>query len=73
LIKVPLKAGKFLERNCKNLHQTCLTGGEFQEIIDLHDFVIKFQSILRVEVEIINLKEVKVRMISLLHLLSLFL
>ena len=57
LIKVPLKVSKFLERNCQNLHQTCLDKEEFKEIIDLHKLVIKFQSILRVDVEIIDLAE----------------
>jgi len=46
-----------LERNCQKLHPACLDKEEFQEILALHKFVAKFQSILRVEVEIINLTE----------------
>jgi len=57
LIKVPLKVSKLLERNCQKLHPTCLDKEEFQEILDLHKFVVQFQTILRVEVEIINLAE----------------
>jgi hypothetical protein len=57
LIKVPLEVTKFLERNCQKLHQTCLDKEEFREIINLHKFVVEFQSILRVDVEIINLTE----------------
>lgn len=57
LVKVPLKVSKFLERNCKNFHQTCLDKVEFREIINLHAFVVEFQSILRVDVEIINFTE----------------
>lgn len=57
LIKVPLKVSKFLERNCKIIHRTCLDKEEFQEIIDLHKFIVEFQSILRVDIEIINFTE----------------
>jgi len=57
LIKIPLEAIRFLKRNCQKLHRTCLDKEEFQEIIDLHKFVVEFQSILRVDVEIINLTE----------------
>jgi len=57
LIKVPLETIKFLKRNCQSLHPTCLNKEEFQEILDLHKFVVQFQSILRVEVETINLTE----------------
>lgn len=57
LIKVPLEVTKLLERNCQKLHPTCLVKEEFREIIDLHKFVVKFQAILRVDVETINLTE----------------
>ncbi|MCE8163457.1 MAG: hypothetical protein I3273_05455 [Candidatus Moeniiplasma glomeromycotorum] len=46
-----------MERNCKNIHQFCLDKKEFQEILQLHEFVVEFQDILRVDVEIINLTE----------------
>lgn len=55
LIKVPLEVIELLKRNCQRLHRTCLDKEEFQEIIDLHEFVVKFQPLLRVDVEIINL------------------
>ena len=57
LIKVPLKVIKLLEGNCQKLHRTCLDKEEFKEIIILHKFVVEFQSILRVDVETINLAE----------------
>src|SRR5437667_93265 len=57
LIKVPLKVAKFLARNCQKIHPTCLDKEEFQEIIKLHEFVVEFQDILRVDIEIINFTE----------------
>ena len=57
LIKIPLEAIRFLKRNCQKFHRTCLDKEEFQEIIDLHKFVIEFQSILRVDAETINLTD----------------
>lgn len=57
LITVPLAMANFLERNCQKLHQVCLDEKEFQEIVDLHKFVVEFQDMLRVEVKTINLSE----------------
>ncbi|CAG8514008.1 11726_t:CDS:2 [Racocetra fulgida] len=45
LITIPLSVVNLLERNCQKLHQTCLDKKEFQEIIDLHKFVVEFQDI----------------------------
>lgn len=57
LIKVPINSTKFLERNCKDVHQNCLDKEEFKKILELHNSVVEFQEILRTDVETIKLIE----------------
>ena len=57
LIKVPINLAKFLERNCKNIHQTCFEKGEFRKILELYNYIVEFQEILKTDIEIIKLVE----------------
>jgi hypothetical protein len=57
LIEVPINLAKFLERDCKDAHRTCLNKEEFKKILELYNSVVEFQEILRTDVGIIKLIE----------------
>jgi len=57
LIKIPINLTKFLERNCKDIHQTCLDKEEFKKILELHNSVIESQESLGTDAEVVKLTE----------------
>lgn len=54
LIKVPLDLAELMEKNCRKVHQTCLEKEEFAEVIELHKFVVEFETILSADVRVIT-------------------